>query len=278
MFIEKSLTRLKPEDRDLPQILRLRELLSRGVAVHHGGLLPIMKEVVEILFAKSLVKILFATETFAMGLNLPTRTVVFSGFRKHDGKGFRDLLPGEYTQMAGRAGRRGLDKVGYVIVTNSGKDEAPPAGALKKMILGEPTKLRSQFRLTYNMILNLLRVEALKIEEMIKRSFSENATQALLPEHEKQVQLSEDSLAKIKREPCEICDLDLVACHDAAMEYQKLTAELHAAMASSPVAKRLIGMKQWVVYKKVSLLHVTWLISRLILVSRRCLVVILHVY
>jgi antiviral helicase SKI2 len=180
--------------------------------------------------------------------------------------------------MAGRAGRRGLDKVGYVIVTNSGKDEAPPAGALKKMILGEPTKLRSQFRLTYNMILNLLRVEALKIEEMIKRSFSENATQALLPEHEKQVQLSEDSLAKIKREPCEICDLDLVACHDAAMEYQKLTAELHAAMASSPVAKRLIGMKQWVVYKKVSLLHVTWLISRLILVSRRCLVVILHVY
>ncbi|KAJ6030448.1 hypothetical protein N7460_010714 [Penicillium canescens] len=250
MFIEKSLTRLKPEDRELPQILRLRELLSRGVAVHHGGLLPIMKEVVEILFAKSLVKILFATETFAMGLNLPTRTVVFSGFRKHDGKGFRDLLPGEYTQMAGRAGRRGLDTVGYVIVTNSGKDEAPPAGALKKMILGEPTKLRSQFRLTYNMILNLLRVEALKIEEMIKRSFSENATQALLPEHEKQVQLSEDSLAKIKREPCEICDLDLVACHAAAMEYQKLTAELHAAMASSPVAKRLIGMKTWVVYKK----------------------------
>lgn len=168
MFIEKSLTRLKPEDRTLPQILRLRELLSRGIAVHHGGLLPIMKEVVEILFARSLVKVLFATETFAMGLNLPTRTVVFSGFRKHDGKGFRDLLPGEYTQMAGRAGRRGLDTVGYVIVSNGGKDEAPPAGALKQMILGDPTKLRSQFRLTYNMILNLLRVEALKIEEMIK--------------------------------------------------------------------------------------------------------------
>lgn len=251
MFIEKSLTRLKPEDRTLPQILRLRELLSRGVAVHHGGLLPIMKEIVEILFAKSLVKCLFATETFAMGLNLPTRTVVFSGFRKHDGKNFRDLLPGEYTQMAGRAGRRGLDKVGYVIITNSGRDEAPPAGALKKMILGDPTKLRSQFRLTYNMILNLLRVEALKIEEMIKRSFSENATQALLPEHEKQVQLSEASLAKIKREPCEICDLDLAACHEAAMEYERLTAELHAGLVSSPVGKRLFSIKRLVVYRKV---------------------------
>ncbi|KAJ5105562.1 hypothetical protein NUU61_002909 [Penicillium alfredii] len=250
MFIEKSLTRLKPEDRTLPQILRLRDLLSRGVAVHHGGLLPIMKEIVEILFAKSLVKVLFATETFAMGLNLPTRTVVFSGFRKHDGKGFRDLLPGEYTQMAGRAGRRGLDTVGYVLIATTGRDEAPPAGALRKMILGDPTKLRSQFRLTYNMILNLLRVEALKIEEMIKRSFSENATQALLPEHEKQVQLSEASLAKIKREPCEICDLDLATCHDAAMEYERLTTEMHAGLLSSPVGKRLFTLKRLVVYRK----------------------------
>ena len=252
MFIEKSLTRLKPEDRVLPQILRLREMLSRGIAVHHGGLLPIMKEIVEILFAKSLVRILFATETFAMGLNLPTRTVVFSGFRKHDGKGFRDLLPGEYTQMAGRAGRRGLDTVGYVIIVSAGRDEAPPAAALRRMILGDPTKLRSQFRLTYNMILNLLRVEALKIEEMIKRSFSENATQALLPEHEKQVQLSEASLAKIKREPCDICDIDLAACHDAGVEYEKLTAELHAKLLSTPVGKRLFMPKRLVVYRKVN--------------------------
>ncbi|KAG2412443.1 hypothetical protein HFD88_010000 [Aspergillus terreus] len=250
MFIEKSLTRLKPEDRDLPQIRRLRDLLSRGIAVHHGGLLPIMKEIVEILFAKSLVKVLFATETFAMGLNLPTRTVVFSGFRKHDGKGFRDLLPGEYTQMAGRAGRRGLDTVGYVIIVSVGKDEAPPAAALRRMILGDPTKLRSQFRLTYNMILNLLRVEALKIEEMIKRSFSENATQALLPEHEKQVQLSEASLEKIKREACDICDIDLAACHDAAIEYEKLTSDLHVGLVSSPIGKRLFSPKRLIVYRK----------------------------
>jgi antiviral helicase SKI2 len=253
MVIEKSLARLKPEDRVLPQILRLRELLGRGIAVHHGGLLPIMKEIVEILFAKTLVKVLFATETFAMGLNLPTRTVVFSGFRKHDGKGFRDLLAGEYTQMAGRAGRRGLDTVGSVIIVTSGRDEAPPAGALRRMILGDPTKLRSQFRLTYNMILNLLRVEALKIEEMIKRSFSENATQALLPEQEKQVQLSEASLAKIKREPCSYCDIDLEMCHQAAVDYEKLTRDLHLGLLTSPVGKRLFTIKRLVVYRKVKI-------------------------
>ncbi|EFR05149.1 hypothetical protein MGYG_08161 [Nannizzia gypsea CBS 118893] len=250
MVVEKSLTRLRVEDRDLPQIRKVRELLSRGVGVHHGGLLPIVKEIVEILFAKGLVKILFATETFAMGLNLPTRTVVFSGYRKHDGRAFRDLLAGEYTQMAGRAGRRGLDTVGSVIIVTSGRDEAPPIAALRKMILGDPTKLRSQFRLTYNMMLNLLRVEALKIEEMIKRSFSENATQALLPEHEKQVQLSEASLQRIKREPCAICDVDLAACHQAGVEYERLTIQLHTLLMASPVGKRMYAAKQLIVFKK----------------------------
>lgn len=252
MILEKSLARLKLDDRQLPQIRRLRDLLSRGIAVHHGGLLPIVKECVEILFAKTLVKILFATETFAMGLNLPTRTVVFSGFRKHDGRAFRDLLPGEYTQMAGRAGRRGLDSVGSVIIVSPGADEAPPATRLRQMMLGEPTKLRSQYRLTYNMILNLLRVEALKIEEMIKRSFSENATQALLPEHEQKLKLSESDLLNLKREACETCDWDLEECHDASMKYEQLTNELHLAMLATPVGKRMFAAKRLIVYRKVS--------------------------
>lgn len=256
MTIEKSLARLSQEDRVLPQIKKLRELLSRGIAVHHGGMLPIVKEVVEILFAKTLVKVLFATETFAMGLNLPTRTVVFSGFRKHDGREFRDLLPGEYTQMAGRAGRRGLDTVGTVIICAPGADEAPPAARLRQMMLGEPTKLRSQFRLTYNMMLNLLRVEALKIEEMIKRSFSEHATQALLPEHEKKVKLSEADLEKVKREPCEICDVDIEECHQACVNYQRLTNEMHLSLLNNPVGRRVIGKNRLIVYKKVRYLSV----------------------
>ena len=83
-------------DKILPQVLRIRDLLSRGIAVHHGGLLPIVKEMVEILFTQGLVKVLFATETFAMGVNAPARAVVFSMLRKHDGRSFRELLPGKY--------------------------------------------------------------------------------------------------------------------------------------------------------------------------------------
>lgn len=250
MIVEKSLARLKPDDRLLPQIVRMRELLARGIAVHHGGLLPIVKELVEILFAQTLVKVLFATETFAMGLNLPTRTVVFSGYRKHDGHSFRDLLPGEYTQMSGRAGRRGLDTVGTVIIVPPGGDSVPPVADLQKMILGEPQKLRSQFRLTYNMILNLLRVEALKIEEMIKRSFSEHATQQLLPEHEKAVKVSEADLAKVKRDSCDVCDVHMDECHQAAQDYKRLTGELYAGMLAIPFLRRMFSRGTLVVYQK----------------------------
>lgn len=249
MIIERSIARLKPEDRVLPQIIRLRELLGRGIAVHHGGLLPIVKEMVEILFAQTLVKVLFATETFAMGLNLPTRTVVFSGYRKHDGQSFRNLLPGEYTQMAGRAGRRGLDTVGSVIIVPpNGLDDAPPVAELRNMILGEPSKLRSQFRLTYNMILNLLRVEALKIEEMIKRSFSEHATQQLLPEHEKDVKLAQADLEKIKRDSCDICDATMDECHQAAEDYKRLTTELYKGLLNIPIGRRMFSQQRLIVF------------------------------
>lgn len=87
-------------------------LLMRGIAIHHGGLLPILKETIEILFSEGLIKALFATETFAMGLNMPARTVLFTNPRKFDGQNFRWVTSGEYIQMSGRAGRRGLDDRG----------------------------------------------------------------------------------------------------------------------------------------------------------------------
>ena len=94
VLMQQVMKRLNPQDARLPQVHRLQSMLSRGIGVHHGGLLPILKECVELLFSKSVVKILFATETFAMGVNMPARAVVFNGYRKHDGRGFRDLLPG----------------------------------------------------------------------------------------------------------------------------------------------------------------------------------------
>ncbi|KAL6450075.1 SKI2 Antiviral helicase SKI2 [Candida maltosa Xu316] len=236
MFIDKAVARLKKEDRELPQILKIRDMLSRGIAVHHGGLLPIVKECIEILFAKTLVKVLFATETFAMGLNLPTRTVVFSSMRKHDGRSFRNLLPGEFTQMSGRAGRRGLDKTGTVIVM-AYNDPLSPTD-FKEVVLGTPTKLSSQFRLTYNMILNLLRIEALKVEEMIKHSFSENSTQVLLPENQKKFDQVIKKLEGFQISPCENCSLEGTeeTCK-LLTEHEKIYGECVSDIHKSPVLK-----------------------------------------
>nr|XP_019010148.1 antiviral helicase SKI2 [Kwoniella pini CBS 10737]OCF48929.1 antiviral helicase SKI2 [Kwoniella pini CBS 10737] len=221
---ERALTRLKGSDKTLPQILRMRDLLSRGIGVHHGGLLPLVKEVVELLFSRGLVKVLFATETFAMGVNMPAKCVVFSGIRKHDGTSFRNLLPGEYTQMAGRAGRRGLDTTGTVILLSG--EELPSVTELNEMMLGTPNRLSSQFRLTYNMILNLLRVEALKVEEMIKRSFSENATQKMAPEQQRQIAHAEKQLARLPNVDCSICKVDIDAFYQLSAEIVRINQNI----------------------------------------------------
>ena len=172
VIVTQALQRLSLNDRRLPQVLRVKDLVKRGIGLHHAGMLPLLKEMVEIVFSRGLVKVLFATETFAMGVNTPTKTVVFYSTRKHDGEQWRELLPGEYTQMSGRAGRRGLDKFGIVII-NAKNDEVPDEIPTKYMLTGRSTKLESRFRLTYNMILNLLRQEDLKVEDMIRRSFGE---------------------------------------------------------------------------------------------------------
>uniref|UniRef100_A0A0A9D988 Helicase, putative n=1 Tax=Arundo donax TaxID=35708 RepID=A0A0A9D988_ARUDO len=182
VFCDKAFSRLKGSDRNLPQVVGIQSLLRRGIGVHHAGLLPIVKEVVEMLFCCGVIKVLFSTETFAMGVNAPARTVVFDSLRKFDGKEHRKLLPGEYIQMAGRAGR-GFDNIGTVIIMC--RDEIPEESDLKILIVGKPTRLQSQFRLTYTMILHLLCVEELKVEDMLKRSFAEFHAQKNLPEKEK---------------------------------------------------------------------------------------------
>ncbi|CAG8494958.1 1278_t:CDS:10 [Ambispora gerdemannii] len=164
---------------------------------------------------------------------MPARTVVFSGIRKHDGKSFRDLLPGEYTQMSGRAGRRGLDPTGMVIIACSG-DQVPNSLTLDKMICGTPTKLESQFRLTYNMILNLMRVAALRVEEMIKRSFSEHSSQEMLPEYQKMFDEHEKSLNAFKKLDCTICNPDINQYYNVSTRICDLNRELMQKIASMP--------------------------------------------
>ncbi|KAL8278381.1 hypothetical protein RQP46_009273 [Phenoliferia psychrophenolica] len=173
-----AISNLSDDDRQLPQIEHILPLLKRGIGIHHGGLLPILKEVIEILFQEGLIKVLFATETFSIGLNMPAKTVVFTTVRKFDGKDFRNLSSGEYIQMSGRAGRRGLDDRGIVIMMT---DEKLEPAAAKNMVKGDADRLDSAFHLGYNMILNLMRVEGLNPEYMLERCFYQFQNTASVP-------------------------------------------------------------------------------------------------
>lgn len=175
---------LSEGDRELPQIINLLPLLERGIGVHHSGLLPILKETIEILFQESLIKVLFATETFSIGLNMPAKTVVFTQVTKWDGVKRRPLTSSEYIQMAGRAGRRGLDARGIVIMMIDDKLEPDTA---KEIVTGHQDRLNSAFYLGYNMILNLLRIEAISPEFMLERCFHQFQNAASVPSLEKEL-------------------------------------------------------------------------------------------
>lgn len=217
---------------------KLKELLVRGIGVHHSGILPIMKEVIEMLFQRGLVKLLFATETFAMGVNMPARTVVFDSIKKHDGSTLRNLLPGEYIQMAGRSGRRGLDTTGTVILLCKG--DVPEMSDLHQMMLGRPTKLESKFRLTYGMILNLLRVEQLRVEDMMKRSFGELELQRDAQQAASQREELEKQIRDFQERVFPQCD-DIEQYYLLASELNELRHWLQSKMMNSPQASKFLS-------------------------------------
>lgn len=190
LVFNNAIGALHEEDRSLPQIEHILPLLRRGIGIHHGGLLPILKEIIELLFQEGLIKVLFATETFSIGLNMPAKTVVFTAVRKWDGKEFRNLSSGEFIQMSGRAGRRGLDDRGIVIMMFDEKLE--PASA-KTMVKGEADRLNSAFHLGYNMVLNLMRVEGISPEFMLERCFFQFQSAASVPELENELREAKDA-------------------------------------------------------------------------------------
>ncbi|TDV44884.1 DEAD/DEAH box helicase [Actinophytocola oryzae] len=148
-----------------------REALERGFASHHAGLLPAFKETVEELFVRGLVKVVFATETLALGINMPARTVVLERLVKYNGEAHVDLTPGEYTQLTGRAGRRGIDVEGHaVVIWQPGVDPRQVGGLASTRTY----PLRSSFRPGYNMAVNLVdRLGAQQAREMLEQSFAQ---------------------------------------------------------------------------------------------------------
>ncbi|XP_060530075.1 superkiller complex protein 2 isoform X2 [Cylas formicarius] len=217
IFFNKCLRCLKEPDQKIPQIVKMQDILNRGIGIHHSGVLPIVKEIVEMLFQKGLIKILFATETFAMGVNMPARTVIFDSIQKHDGVELRNLLPAEYIQMAGRAGRRGKDERGTVIILC--KWQIPLDTDLRAMMTGLPSKLVSQFRLTYGMVLSLLRVESLSVEGMMSRSFAEADHQKNVTDIRKELEKTERQLEELNMHQLSGYLEPLVKYYDAAAAY-----------------------------------------------------------
>jgi antiviral helicase SKI2 len=153
-IFDSKMRKFKPNYEKLQQYQDIYRQIQKGVAYHHSGMIPILKEIVEILFSKGLIKILFATETFAIGVNMPTKTVIFSELEKFDNKGLRPLRSDEYNQMSGRAGRRGLDKYGTVIILPT--FNLMSYDALKLIMSGKSPSLKSKFQLSYQFVLKTL--------------------------------------------------------------------------------------------------------------------------
>ncbi|GAA4126266.1 DEAD/DEAH box helicase [Nocardioides fonticola] len=170
-FVEESSRHLPPEDLHVLGYHDFLDAASRGIASHHAGMLPVFKEIVEELFLRGLCKVVFATETLALGINMPARTVVIEKLTKWNGETHADITPGEYTQLVGRAGRRGLDTEGHgVVLWQPGMNPRELAGLASTRTY----PLRSSFRPSYNMAVNLVhQFGRERARELLEQSFAQ---------------------------------------------------------------------------------------------------------
>ncbi len=195
---------------ELPEYKCMVSLLAKGIAFHHSGVLPVLREIVEMMVALGHVKLLFATETFAIGLDCPIKTTIFTSVMKFDGKQSRILYGHEYTQMAGRAGRRGIDTVGHVIhcgnliYNNNGGSGGgggfPPITDYKNMLKGTPQKLTSKFKISYLLVLNAVQGER-PVEEMIHGSMLYDETRRFVDGLQSQIDCLKRKLELLSEKP-----------------------------------------------------------------------------
>jgi ATP-dependent RNA helicase HelY len=172
-------------------------LLRRGLAEHHAGLLPYHKEMVEELFQRGLIKVVFATETLSLGINMPARGVVVSSFTKFDGVNFSTLTTGELTQLMGRAGRRGIDVIGHGAIL---KEADVEVGTIYEVAMGPTLVVESKFLPSYNMALNLLRVYTPdEAEALMQRSFGQFQKRLAATETDERLKNVREQLSDIRR-------------------------------------------------------------------------------
>ena len=170
-YVDEVIELLPPEDAIVLGAAAWKRGLMRGIAAHHAGMLPLMKESVEHLFSRGLVKMVYATETLALGINMPARTVVIESLTKWNGSAHVSLSAGEYTQLSGRAGRRGIDTEGHAVVSHRGGVAPEEVAALASK---RTYPLISAFTPTYNMVVNLLaRSTRAQTRKVLESSFAQ---------------------------------------------------------------------------------------------------------
>ncbi|MET9510552.1 DEAD/DEAH box helicase [Streptomyces flavidovirens] len=215
-IVEERTASIPGEDLHVLGYYEWLEGLERGIAAHHAGMLPTFKEVVEELFVRGLVKAVFATETLALGINMPARSVVLEKLVKWNGEQHADITPGEYTQLTGRAGRRGIDVEGHAVVLwQRGMDP----GALAGLAGTRTYPLRSSFRPSYNMAVNLVeQFGRHRSRELLETSFAQFQADKSVVGISKQVQKNEEGIQGYREGmTCHLGDFE---------EYARLRREL----------------------------------------------------
>lgn len=249
-IIEQRCAGLPPEDLGALGFASWRSNLEAGIASHHAGLIPLFKEVVEELFAAGLIKVVYATETLALGINMPARSVVLEKLVKWDGRGHQDLTAGEYTQLTGRAGRRRIDVEGHaVVVEHPGFD----AGQLARLASRRTYPLVSSFQPSYNMAINLVASSGVdRARELLEMSFAQFQADQSVVGKARRVRELDASVAGFR---------DAMACHlgdfheYAALRERISRAEKGAARAAS-TARRESSVAQLTSLTKGDLVRV----------------------
>ena len=227
-FVETACRNLPDDDRHVLGYHDFLDGLTRGVAAHHAGMLPAFKQVVEQLFVRGLCKVVFATETLALGINMPARTVVIEKLSKWNGETHADNTPGEYTQLTGRAGRRGLDVAGHgVVLWQPGMNPRELAGLASTRTY----PLRSSFRPSYNMAVNLVhQFGRERSRELLEQSFAQFQADRAVVGLARQLRKSDDALAGYaEAATCDLGDF---------MEYARLRREISDVEKSAARRKR----------------------------------------
>jgi superfamily II RNA helicase len=202
----------------LPEYVELTNLMQKGIAYHHAGMMPILRELVEIMFAKGFIKLLFATESMSIGVNMPVKTTIFTDSTKFDGSSPRLFYSHEYTQMAGRAGRRGIDTVGHVIHLNNLFRNMDLIG-YKTMMKGTPQTMVSKFKISYNLILNLVETGETDLTAYVKNSMIQDNINSQLRGISIELEKAELDLSKLEETmstntiPKEVLDQYIQLCN-----------------------------------------------------------------